>query len=56
MIVLVSGFDCSLYKNMGSTYDLSGLVRSPDEPSYTVTDGDLPCTTVVICSFKSRIH
>lgn len=30
---------------MGATFSLADLVRHADDPSYTVTDGDLPCTT-----------
>eukprot|EP00602_Paraphysomonas_sp_CaronLab_P006945 CAMPEP_0185024860 /NCGR_PEP_ID=MMETSP1103-20130426/8041_1 /TAXON_ID=36769 /ORGANISM="Paraphysomonas bandaiensis, Strain Caron Lab Isolate" /LENGTH=263 /DNA_ID=CAMNT_0027557931 /DNA_START=200 /DNA_END=991 /DNA_ORIENTATION=+ len=33
---------------MGATFDLTDLVRTSDEPSYMVTDGDIPCTTDVV--------
>ena len=37
---------CTRYdSNMGATFDLSDLVRSHDESSYVVEDGDIPCTT-----------
>lgn len=30
--------------NMGATFDFTDLQRMPDEPAYSVEDGDLPCT------------
>lgn len=42
-------FDCVKFdSNMGAVFDLQDLSRSSDEPSYEVTDGDLPCTTNVV--------
>jgi hypothetical protein len=32
---------------MGATFSLSGLRRQGEEPSYLVTDGDIPCTISV---------
>lgn len=48
--VAVNGLlDCKKFdSNMGATFDLTDLVRGVDDPSYEVTDGDLPCTTNVV--------
>jgi len=47
--LFASGFDCDKFdSNMGATYDLTEMHRTADEPSYEVTDGDLPCTTNVV--------
>jgi len=45
-------FSCSTYdSNMGATFDLTDLVRMPNEPPYTVEDGDVPCTKQVEQNF-----
>ena len=39
---------CTQYdSNMGATFDLNDLVRSQDESSYAVEDGDIPCTPYI---------
>jgi len=38
---------CSFDSNMGATFSLEDLVREGEEPSYFVTDGDIPCTKEV---------
>mmetsp|Transcript_12554 Transcript_12554/g.12969 ORF Transcript_12554/g.12969 Transcript_12554/m.12969 type:complete len:289 (+) Transcript_12554:43-909(+) len=48
-IVKITSFNCELYTSpLGANYDITGLIRASTDPSYTVTDGDLPCTTNVI--------
>mmetsp|Transcript_581 Transcript_581/g.1023 ORF Transcript_581/g.1023 Transcript_581/m.1023 type:complete len:300 (-) Transcript_581:176-1075(-) len=45
-------FQCLNYdSNMGATYDLDDLHRSPNDPIYMVIDGDLPCTKKVEQNF-----
>ena len=46
--VMPSDGSCGHYdSNMGATFDFSELTRMGDDPSYTVEDGDLPCTKSV---------
>lgn len=48
----VISFDCKHFdSNMGANFDLSDLVRNPDDPVYSVIDGDLPCTTQIEQNF-----
>lgn len=48
LFLVTTGFDCLNFdSNMGATFDLSDLHRKPDQPPYTVIDGDLPCTEKV---------
>jgi hypothetical protein len=44
---VLASSDCSFDSNMGATFNLNQLARSGDEPSYIVTDGDIPCTKEV---------
>ena len=51
-VLAISHSTCSKYEsNMGATFDLSDMIRSPGQPSYVVEDGDLPCTKVVEQNF-----
>ena len=48
LIPNVFALDCKHFdSNMGATFDLSDLVRASDQPSYSVEDGDIPCTPYV---------
>ena len=48
VLFLVLGNLCTQYDgNMGATFDLTDLVRSHDESSYAVEDGDIPCTPFI---------
>lgn len=47
LVTVVCGQLCVFDSKMGATYNLEDLVRRGDEPSYTVTDGDIPCTPQV---------
>jgi len=41
-------FQCGKYdSNKGATFNLEELIRSSDQPAYTVEDGDIPCTTKI---------
>lgn len=42
---------CTYDSRMGATFDLQALVRQGDMPSYSVTDGDIPCTPEVEQNF-----
>ena len=47
-VTCTNSLECTHFNsNMGATFDLTDLVRKNDEPSYSVEDGDLPCTTYV---------
>eukprot|EP01036_Dinobryon_divergens_P043592 gene43592-58055_t len=40
--------ECGHYDTrMGATFDITGLSRTLEQPSYIITDGVIPCTTTV---------
>jgi hypothetical protein len=54
LIGLAAALTCTNYdSNMGATFDITDLFRTPEQPPYQVEDGDIPCTTNTVCaSFK----
>lgn len=43
---MVASLTCTNYdSNMGATFDITDLFRTPEQPPYQVEDGDIPCTT-----------
>mmetsp|Transcript_15710 Transcript_15710/g.15848 ORF Transcript_15710/g.15848 Transcript_15710/m.15848 type:complete len:328 (-) Transcript_15710:65-1048(-) len=44
-LLFVYSLECRQYDTrMGASFDLSPLIRKLEQPSYTITDGDIPCT------------
>lgn len=49
---IVCSLECSSFDTrMGAIFDLSSLVRRMDQPSYSIIDGDIPCTETIEPNF-----
>jgi hypothetical protein len=48
LLAVVHSMDCAHFNsNMGANFDLTDLIRAQDQPSYSVEDGDIPCTPYI---------